>query len=101
MAENELNERKRRNDEQQRANITLAEQKSPQIKELRRRLISGGSRLASVLISEGDPRLAVQGIAKENLSIRKKIKELFEISESLDFEIYTSKTKVSWRSVPV
>lgn len=40
MAENELNERKRRNDEQQRANITLAEQKSPQIKELRRRLIS-------------------------------------------------------------
>ncbi len=76
MAENELNERKRRNDEQQRANIAFAEQKSPQIKELRRRLISGGSRLASVLISEGDPRSAVQGIAEENLSIRKKIKEL-------------------------
>ena len=66
MAENELNERKRRNDEQQRENIALAEQKSPQIKELRRRLISGGSRLASVLISEGDPRSAVQGIDRKS-----------------------------------
>lgn len=76
MAESELNERKMRNDRQQQTNIALAEQKAPQIKELRRQLMSGGSKLASVLISDGDPRFVVQGIAKENLLIRKKIKEL-------------------------
>ena len=76
MAENELSERKMRNEEKRRANIAAAEQKVPQLKELRRGLLSGASKLASVLVSDGDPRSAVQGIAKENMSVRKKINEL-------------------------
>ena len=72
MAENELNERKNRNSELQRANIALAEEKIPKIKELRRQLSAGGARLASVLVSKG----AVQDIAKENMSVQREIKAL-------------------------
>lgn len=76
MAENELNERKSRNSELQRANIALAEEKIPKIKELRRQLSAGGARLASVLVSGGDPKASVQNIAKENMSIQSEIKAL-------------------------
>ena len=76
MAENELNDRKNRNSELQRANIALAEEKIPKIKELRRQLSAGGARLASVLVSKGDPKAAVQDIAKENMSVQREIKAL-------------------------
>lgn len=76
MAENELNDRRNRNRELQQDNIKKAEQKIPEIRELRRQLATGGSKLASVLISNGDPKAAIQNIAKDNLSIQRKIKEL-------------------------
>ncbi|MCM1054104.1 MAG: ATP-binding protein [Bacteroides sp.] len=76
MAENELNGRKSRNRELQQANIALAEERIPKIKELRRQLLAGGAKLASVLVSSGDPKSAVQSIAKENMSVNREIKAL-------------------------
>lgn len=76
MAENELNDRKKRNIEREQLNIALAEQKIPEIKELRRKLSAGGAKLASVLATSSDPKVAVKEIAAENMAVNRKIKEL-------------------------
>lgn len=76
MAENELNERKRSNSELHQANIRQAEEKVPEIRLLRRQLAANGARLAKILISKEDPKAAVQSIAKENVSVQKKIRDL-------------------------
>lgn len=76
MAENELNDRKNHNRELQQANITKAEEKIPEVKELRRQLSAGGAKLASVLVSNGDPKAAVKSIAEDNILIQRKITEL-------------------------
>lgn len=92
MAENELYNRKKRNSEQEQLNIALAEEKIPQIRELRRRLLSLGSRLASVLVSSNDPKAAVKKIAAENMAVNREIKELLVkggFKESFLDPIYT------------
>lgn len=76
MAENELNNRKKSNSDREQRNIALAEQKIPKIKELRGRLMAGGAKLASVLVSNGDPKAVVKEIAAENTAVSREIKEL-------------------------
>lgn len=76
MAENELNNRKKLNNEREQLNIALAEQKIPGIRELRRKLSEVGAKLASVLASNSDPKAAVKKIAAESMAVNREIKEL-------------------------
>lgn len=76
MAENELSEKKRRNNDLWQSNIALAEQKIPRIKELRQKLLKGGARLAAVLVASGNPKADVENIAKENMAVKREIEEL-------------------------
>lgn len=76
MAENELNLRKNKNAEIQKANIEKAEKKLPQIKELRKQIAEQGSRLSSVLLDSGNAKQAVKDISVKTIEIKHKIKEL-------------------------
>lgn len=76
MAESELENRRIRNRELQQEQIAKAEECIPQLSDLRKRLASGGARLASVLVSGGDIKKNVEQIAEENLSVQQKIREL-------------------------
>ena len=76
MAESELESRRNRNREFQQEQIAKAEECIPQLHALRKQLASGGSKLASALVSGGDIKKKVEQIAQENLSLQREIREL-------------------------
>ena len=80
MAEEQLRERKNRNQEIQNQRIADAESKIPELNELRWRLYSGGARLAAVLTSSKDPKREVAKISEENISVNRRIKELLKLN---------------------
>ncbi len=75
-AEERINERRNRNKEIHRENIRIAEEKIPEIKELRKRLSAGGAKLSTILISGGDAKKKVREIAAENMEVNRRIREL-------------------------
>lgn len=78
MAEDQLRERKNRNLEIQNQHIADAEKKIPQIKELRKRLCSGGAKLATILISSKDSKKDIAKISEESISVNRQIRELLK-----------------------
>lgn len=80
MAEEQIKERKIRNQDIQNQHIAEAEAKIPQIKDLRKRLYSGGARLANILISSKDSKKDIEKISEENISINHQIKELLKLN---------------------
>ncbi|MCM1299900.1 MAG: ATP-binding protein [Firmicutes bacterium] len=80
MAEDSLRDRKNRNREIQERHIAEAEAKIPQIKELRKRLYSGGAKLATILISSKNPQKDVAKISEENIAINRQIKGLLKLN---------------------
>lgn len=76
MAENSIAERKSRNKDIQGRRIAEAEKKIPQLKELRKRLARGGTRLSVILVSGENPKTAVKEISAENMETKRKIREL-------------------------
>ncbi len=78
MAEDQLRERKNRNQEIQDQRTAEVEIKIPQIKELRKRLMAGGAKLASILATSKDPKKEVIKISEENIAINRQIKNLLQ-----------------------
>lgn len=75
-AENELEERRMRNRLLQEERISEAEKAIPQLHELRKQLMASGTKLASILVSDGNMKKNLEQISSENISIQKSIKEL-------------------------
>ena len=76
MAETELENRRIRNRELQQEQIAKADERIPQLRDLRKELASSGAKLASVLVSGGDMKKNMENIAEENLAVQNKIREL-------------------------
>lgn len=76
MAENQLSLRISKNKEKQQENIEKAERAVPYIRELRKQLAAGGTKLSTVLLNSKDPKQAVRDISVENMEIKHKIKQL-------------------------
>lgn len=76
MAENELENRRNENKENQRRNIKIAEDKIPEIKELRKQLAIGGSKLSKILLLSKDAKQEISKISVENMEIKRKIKQM-------------------------
>lgn len=76
MAENSIAERKSRNKDIQKERIAEVERKIPELCELRKKLVKGGARLSSILVSGEDPKKAVKEISEENMEVKRRIKAL-------------------------
>ncbi len=76
MAEKIISERKSHNKDIQRERISEAEKKIPGLYELRKKLLKGGARLSTILVSGEDPKRAIKEISAENTEVKQKIREL-------------------------
>lgn len=93
LAEKELEKRRARNDALQEKNIEVAENKIPELSQLRTELSSHGVAIAKLLINgESDIKNKIEAIAQENLLVQDKINKLLVANGfSVDFldKIYT------------